>query len=122
MENDRRVRRVEREMREVIASYLLTGFRGELKGLVSVSRVGVGRDLRSAHIFVSVMGEPGDADFSLKTLQENAYQVQNEIGRKLQMKFCPKLKFVLDESMANVLKVEQILREISQKKDPSESE
>lgn len=114
-DDNRRVKRVEREIREVIARYIISGFRGELRGLVSVSRVGMAKDLRSGRVFISVMGDPGDADFSLESLREFGYEIQSEVDRQLKMKFCPKLSFYLDESMEHVLKVEKILKDISDK-------
>ncbi len=113
--DDRRIKRVEREVRDVIARYLLGGFRGELSGLVSVSRVGMAGDFRSGKVFISVMGEPGDAEASLKSLRENGYDIQKEVDRQLKMQFCPKLSFHLDDSMEHVMKVEKILRDISAK-------
>lgn len=120
--DNRRVKRVEREIREVVARYLISGFRGELKGLVSVSRVGMAKDLRSGRVFISVMGEPGDAEFSLESLKEFGREIQSEVDRQLKMKFCPKLSFYLDESMEHVLKVEKILRDISEKNVSLESD
>jgi ribosome-binding factor A len=113
--DDRRIKRVEREIREVIARYLISGFRGELRGIVSVSRVGMAKDLRSGRVFVSVMGDPGDAEASLASLKEFGRDIQAEVDRTLKMKFCPKLAYYLDESMEHVLKVERILRDISEK-------
>src|SRR3954471_12631050 len=95
-DDNRRVKRVEREIREVVARYLIAGFRGELRGLVSVSRVGMAKDLRSGRVFISVMGDPGDAEVSLDSLREFAHDIQIEVDRQLKMKFCPKLSFFLD--------------------------
>ena len=114
-DDKRRIKRVEREVREVVARYLLTGFRGELSGLVSVSRVTMAGDLRAGRVFISVMGEPGDAEASLAEIKEFVHEIQTEVDKQLKMKFCPKLSFFLDESMEHVLKVEKILRDISAK-------
>ncbi len=113
--DDRRIKRVEREIREVIARYLIGGFRGELRGLVSVSRVGMAKDLRSGRVFISVMGEPGDAKASLDSLKEFGHDIQHEVDKQLKLKWCPKLAYYLDDSMDHVLKVEKILRDISEK-------
>lgn len=121
-DENRRIKRVEREIREVIARYLIAGFRGELRGLVSVSRVGMAKDLRSGRVFISVMGDPGDAEFSLESLKEFGRDIQSEVDRSLKMKFCPKLSYYLDESMQHVLKVEQILRDISEKNSSSSTD
>ena len=113
----RRIKRVEREIREVIARYLIAGFRGKLKGLVSVSRVGMAGDFRTGRVFISVMGEPGDAEASLEALKEFGRDIQHEVDKQLKMKFCPKLAYYLDDTMDHVLKVEKILRDISQKNE-----
>ena len=111
--DDRRIKRVEREVRDVIARYLLGDFKGELSGLVSVSRVGMAGDFRSGKVFISVMGNPGEAETSLRSLKRFGNDIQNEVDRQLKMKFCPKLSYHLDESMEHVMKVEKILRDIS---------
>ncbi|RME18241.1 MAG: ribosome-binding factor A, partial [Bdellovibrio sp.] len=51
-----RVQKAEKSWQQVIAQYLLTRFQEPLKGLVSISRVEAAKDLRSAKVFVSVMG------------------------------------------------------------------
>ncbi len=119
--DNRRVFRVEREIREVIGSYLLGGFRGQLSGLVSVSRVIVTKDLRSAKVFISVLGEDDERKQSLAELQAFAHEVQFEVNRRLRMKFCPKLRFMADDSLDQQLRVEQILHNIALERKKRES-
>jgi ribosome-binding factor A len=111
-EGNRRLLRVEKQIREVVGTYLISGFHGELQGLVSVSRVSASRDLRQARVYISVMGEESEREASINLLRDNAYDVQSEINRKLQMKFCPKLSFFLDEGFHKMLKVEKILHDL----------
>jgi ribosome-binding factor A len=112
----RRIFRVEKEMREVIGAYLISGFRGDLHGFVSVPRVVVSRDLRNAKVYVSIMGTPQDQKLSMESLRENAFDLQAEVNRRLRMKYCPKLTFFLDESMEKQLRVESILRSIAEER------
>lgn len=127
MENqgeNRRIARVEREIREVIASYLLGGFRRHLPGLVSVTRVVAARDLRQAKVLISVLGTEAEEKEVLETLGQNVHDIQREVNDRLRLKFCPKLQILIDPSLANVLKVETILREIElqrAKENPSET-
>lgn len=121
-----RIQRVEREIREVIGSYLITGFKGELPGIVSVSRVIVSRDLRNAKVLITVMGygaNDGDPkalkkiqDEALSELKAHAPAVQSEVNRRLRMKYCPKLTFLYDEGFDNVMKVEKILRDLGEQR------
>jgi len=117
MEKNRRLLRVERELRDVIGRYLISGFRGELTGLVSVSRVQVSADLRIAWVFVSVMGTQQEQEQSLESLREYAADVQAEIHRQLRMKFTPRIKFDLDRGLEKQLQVEETLRRIALEKE-----
>lgn len=117
----RRVPRVEREMREVIATYLLGGFRGQLDGIVSVTRVIASRDLRHAKVFVSAMGEGVNKKAIVNELQAHAFDFQSEINRRLRMKYCPRLTFLYDEGFEKVLKVDRILRDLGEERNRKEN-
>lgn len=117
----RRIPRVEREMREVIASYLISGFQSELGGFVSVSRVLVSKDLRHAKVFVTVMGENISHKAVVEELQSHAPEIQSEVNRRLRMKYCPRVTILYDEGFENVLKVERILRDLEIQRQESEA-
>ena len=117
-----RLPRVEREIREVVASYLISGFRGELPGLVSVSRVVASKDLRHAKVLVVALGENFDREALVKELQEHAHEVQQAVNQRLRMKFCPRLSFCYDTGYEHALKVETILRNLSLERDDREDE
>jgi ribosome-binding factor A len=122
--------RVEREIRDVVSLYLLSGFKGDLPGMISVTRAGVASDLRSARIFVILILTPEENETpdafdkrvkasrktAVEELNDNAYDVQQEVGRKLQMKFTPKITFAYDDGYENAMKVEKILLDISKTK------
>jgi len=108
----RRVARVEREVQTTIAQFLVRGFKSALPGLVTVSQVKMPGDLRTAKVYVSVLGSDEEQKTALKTLQDRAFEIQNYIGNELKMRFCPKLTFYPDHQTAEVLKVEKILAEI----------
>lgn len=131
----RRVHRVEKEIREVIGAYLLRGFRGELPGLVSVSRVIVSKDLRTAKVLVTMMvqaavtsspseGSAADEkalrrsyDAAIDELQAHASEIQTEINRRLQMKHCPRLTFIYDDGLEHALRIESILRDLKRARE-----
>lgn len=117
----RRIPRVEREMREVIGSYLISRLQGELEGFVSVSRVIVSKDLRQAKVMITVMGEGADPKVIIAQLKAHAPEIQSEVNRRLRMKYCPRITFLYDEGFENVLKVEKILQDLSQKRKKAEA-
>ena len=115
MSENRRIQKVEKEVRQVIANYLVGQFRGPLRGIVSVSRVVVSKDLRQAKVYITVFGSDEDREVSMEGLEAYAGEIQKEISRRLVMKFCPKLKFFIDEGADKVMKVDSILHELHQK-------
>lgn len=123
-----RLERVEREIREVVGTYLLTGFRGSLPGFVSLTRVRLSADLKVANLNFTILLAQPDAsetpeEFEKRTmsvrreaedeLNDHAFEVQNEIARKLKMKFTPRVHFHYDTAFESALKVEKILRDMS---------
>lgn len=123
MGDGRRVARVEKEVQIQIAQYLRAGFSDPLPGLVTVAAVKMPADLRTAKVYISVLGEEGDIGEVIQTLQDRAFEVQDFIGSKLKMRYCPKLTFLKDHTTEQVLKIEKILSDISTKnKTTSEEE
>src|SRR4051812_46476453 len=94
----RRVQRVEQEIQKTVAQFLISGFRVRLPGLVTVARVMMPGDLRTAKVYVSVLGSDEERTEALEILQERAFDVQNYIGKELRMRFCPKLTFYADDT------------------------
>lgn len=112
MGDGRRQARVEKEIQHTIAQFLIRGFKGSLPGIVTVADVRMPADLRTAKVYVSVLGSEKQKTDALDTLQEHAYQIQNFIGKELKMRYCPKLTFYADEVTDKVLKVERILEDL----------
>lgn len=110
----RRVARVEREVQQVIAKFLLSGFKLPLPGLVTISKVIMPADLRAAKVYVSVLGAEGEQAQAVKILNERAFEVQKFIGHELKMRYCPKLTFYVDDMTEKVLKIDKIFQEIEQ--------
>jgi ribosome-binding factor A len=112
----RRVARVEREVQQTIAQFLISGFKLPLPGLVTVARVQMPGDLRTAKVYISVLGEPDHLQEAVKLLQERAFEVQNYLSRELKMRYCPKLSFLPDANTAQILKVERILADLEEER------
>lgn len=110
----RRIIRAEREIQQAIAKFLLNGFKRPLPGLVTVAHVKMPADLRSAKVYISVLGTDKEKEQVVSILTGRAFEVQNFIGREMKMRFCPKLTFYPDETTEKVLKIEKILADLKQ--------
>jgi len=79
--------------------------------ILSITRVGVSKDLKYAKVFFSVLPLKfrGDA----KTfLEKMARRWQRDLGEKITLKYIPHLRFFYDEGQQNALTVEEILQKI----------
>lgn len=112
MGDGRRVARVEREIQATVAQFLIRGFKSPMPGLVTVASVRMPADLRTAKVYVSVLGSDEQKEETIELLQERAFEIQNFIGKELKMRYCPKLTFYADHTTDQVLKVEKILHEL----------
>ncbi|XGC82146.1 30S ribosome-binding factor RbfA [Bdellovibrio bacteriovorus] len=112
MGDGRRVARVEREIQATVAQFLIRGFKSPLPGLVTVASVRMPADLRTAKVYISVLGSDEQKEEAIEILQERAFEIQNFIGKELKMRYCPKLTFYADHTTDQVLKVEKILHEL----------
>jgi ribosome-binding factor A len=79
--------------------------------LVSVNHVDITPDLKSAHVFISVLGKEGRAGV-LPKLEVHRTVLQAELSRHVVLKYTPHLVFHLDDSIERGARVIEILQEI----------
>lgn len=118
----RRVARVEKEVQIQVARYLVSGFSTPLPGIVTVSLVRMPADLRTAKVYVSVLGDDQQMEEVLQILQARAFEVQDYIGRELKMRYCPKLTFYKDHTTEQVIKIDKILHDLKADTSKKDSE
>ena len=129
-----RLAKVEREIRDVVGMYLLGGFSGTLPGFVSLTRVVVSADLRIArcHFTLLINREEGETDEAFRKreelgrkeaaneLNEHSSEVQHRLAQVLQMRYTPKVTFYYDEGYESAMKVEKILKDLSDSSKPTD--
>ncbi|ADV62121.1 ribosome-binding factor A [Isosphaera pallida ATCC 43644] len=91
--------KVAEAIREVVAHSILFELSDPRIKNVTVLRVEVPGDLRTAKVFVSVMGPPKTQSLSLRGLQSARGFLQSKVAARLQMKTVPILSFELDDSL-----------------------
>ncbi len=87
--------------------------------LITVNDVGMAGDLQSATVFVGILGTAEQQRKALATLDQHRVRIQNLVGRAVVLKYTPRLRFVLDDSVARGNRVLQILEEIERTAPPS---
>lgn len=117
----RRKVRVEKEVQEVISQFIIQQLRHDLPGVVTVTRVIMPADFRTAQVYVTYFASSREGHDEMvnaaDVLQSWAVDIQNEIGHTMKMRYCPKLTFRNDEATEKILRIEKIISEISQNPD-----
>ena len=84
----------------------------EQAGLITVNDIGVAGDLQSATVFVGVGGATDRQQQCLGLLRRNRMRIQGLLGRAVVLKYTPKLRFVLDDSVERGDRVLRILDDL----------
>lgn len=107
-EVNRRILRVEREMRTVIANFVSQDLREQIAGLVTITEVKVSKDLRYAKVFVSQLAVE-DTRANIVTLADSAWDIQRKMNAAMRLKYCPKLTFFNDDRFEQLEHVDSVL-------------
>ena len=96
-----RLERVNSLLRRVIAEGVFQVLQGDVipPGIITVTGVHCGKDLRDATVHVSVFGDDKTKAAAIARLQRRARDFQSLINREVRMKFVPRLLFKLDLSL-----------------------
>lgn len=107
----RRNERLSGEIREDVARIL-----GQLKdpriGFVTVTRVDLTPDFRTAHVHVGILGAGADREKTLAGLRQAAGFVRRELGRRLRVRHTPEIAFHYDEGLDATDRVARLLDEV----------
>src|SRR5216110_842356 len=82
--------------------------------LVSINDVDVTPDLKSAHVFVSVLGSATGASV-IDKLEAHRPALQAELSRHVVLKYTPHLIFHIDESIKRGARVLEILDDLGKR-------
>jgi len=109
---NRRPDRVAEAIRAEVATFLAVGVKDpRVVGLVTVTGVDVARDLRSARVFVSILGSEAERAATLDGLASLAGHLRSRLGKTLSLRSAPELSFRLDESIARAARIHAVLEQ-----------
>lgn len=96
-----RLDRVNALLRREIGDAFFKVFAGDTIDLaaITVTQVQTARNLRNATVSVSVFGHAQEKGAYLRRIANKAGEFQSLINRDLTLKYTPRLRFVLDESV-----------------------
>jgi ribosome-binding factor A len=104
-----RMRRIDEALREVIGSAIASELEDPRIGFVTVTAVQTSPDLRSARVYVSVLGDEDERESTLAALRSSHGVLQAAIARGARMKYTPKLSFRYDEGPERGVRLVRLL-------------
>jgi ribosome-binding factor A len=107
-----RMQRVRELLKRAIGEAIRRELTVEQAGLITVNDVDVAGDLKSASVFVSMIGTPTQQRAGSALLRQHARRIQDLVARSVVLKYTPRLRFVMDDSIQRGNRVLQIIDEI----------
>lgn len=117
--NSRRLLKAAEAIREVVSMAILVDLTDPRIADVTVTYVEVAPDMRLARVHVSIMGDETKQNLCLRGLESASGFLQNKVGNRIDTRYTPKLKFVIDQGVKHSLAVARILNEVLPDRDES---
>jgi ribosome-binding factor A len=112
--------RVRELLRRAIGEAIRREFHVNDVGLITVNDIEMGGDLKSAVVFITILGNADQQKRGLQVLEQNRIRIQGLVAKSVVLKFTPTLKFIVDDSIVRGNRVLQILDEL-EKTSPVDS-
>jgi ribosome-binding factor A len=107
----RRTERLGEEIREAVARIIADGLNDPRIGFVTVTRASLTADLRTARVYVGVLGDQEQRTKTLAGLTQAAGFIRRELGRRIRVRHTPELSFQYDSGLDATDRVAQLLEE-----------
>jgi len=112
---DRRQIQIEKQIQESLASFLLRNLSISKDGLISVTRVKVPKDLKTADVYVHQYGKTEiENDELIEALQKKLGLIQKHLTQELKLRFFPRLEFHYDKAFDKTLAVDKLIYDMAQ--------
>ncbi|MCA8982492.1 MAG: 30S ribosome-binding factor RbfA [Planctomycetaceae bacterium] len=109
----RRIAKASRAIKEVVSKTILFEIHDPRVKDVTVLDVEVAPDMRSAKVYVSIMGPPKAQDLTLHGLNSARGFLQKRIGEEIDTRYTPILTFVKDDSVKKSIEAARILQQLA---------
>lgn len=108
----KRLDRVNQLIKEEISTLLQRELKDPRLGFVTVTEVEATKDLRTAKVFVSVLGDERQWTASLAALASARGFVRNWLRQHLDLRVTPEIDFRADRSMEHAARIQALLKNV----------
>ncbi len=109
----KRLDRVNQLIKEEISLLLQRELKDPRLGFVTVTEVDTARDLRTAKVFVSVLGDDAQWTASLAALDRARGFIRSWLRQHLDLRVTPELDFRPDRSLQHAARIQRLLKELN---------
>lgn len=90
--------------------------------MTSVTAVEVSPDLKTAKVYISVLGDQESKESTLRGLKSAASFMRSQLAKTLNLRNTPELAFVLDNSIEYGVHMSKLINEVNKKTPDNDSE
>ncbi len=112
MSKDGLLQRVAKDIKKEVGWLIAQEMKDPRVGMASVVSVDLSPDFSLARIYVSVMGDEGQQQRAMEGLESARGYIRSEVGRRVDLKYVPKIEVILDHSLKQGAHIERLLRRI----------
>jgi ribosome-binding factor A len=112
MTDGKRSTRVADLIQKEISEILMRSIKDPRVGFVTITRVQVTEDCRSARIYFSTLGTEEEREQSLSGLDSAKGFIRKELGRRIRLRYTPEIAFQFDPSIEYAIHIEEVIQHL----------
>ena len=101
--------RVAQQIQDIISEIITTKVIVQGLGLATVTKVKTSQNLRFSTIYLSFMGNAVEPDELIKLMNYNIKEYRYHLGKELQIKYVPQIKFYHDNTYEEMEKISRLI-------------
>jgi ribosome-binding factor A len=102
--------RISEVLKQAVSKIIITELKDPRMGFVTVTKVEPSPDLKSAKVFVSVLGDsPSVERQTMKALASAAGYIRREAAEQVTLRAVPELRFVVDGSIKRSIRISKLI-------------
>jgi ribosome-binding factor A len=102
--------------KEISEMILLKTIKDPRIGFLTITRVLVSDDCRTARVYFSVMGDTDERDRSLEGLNSARGYIRKELGRRMSLRYTPDILFQFDPSIEYAIHIDEVIHHLHEER------